>query len=99
MAYTPLTDYAMYGMFAFVKKQEESIELLLVDICDKLTEVRELCAFLLEAYEAIGREAGAMNATVVSGGALFARDLNQRFAEIGTLLETAKKQLARPAGK
>jgi hypothetical protein len=89
----------MYGMFAFVKKQGKSIELLLVDICDKLTEIHQSCVFLLEAYEVMGRESGTTNDLILSGGALLTRDLNQRFAELGTLLETAKKQLPQPSGE
>jgi hypothetical protein len=89
----------MYGMFAFVKKQEKSIELLLVDVCDKLTKIHRSCVSLLEAYEVMGRDSGATNDAILSGGSLLTRDLNQRFAELGTLLETAKKQLPQPSGE
>ena len=75
-------------------KKKKSVGLLFVDICDKLTEIRETCIFLLEAYDAICQDSGALNADLISGGSLLTRDLNQRFAELDTLLEIARKQMA-----
>jgi hypothetical protein len=81
-----------------MKKRDISIGILFVDICDKLTEIHESCVFLLEAYEVMSQDSGAINAVILSGGSLLTRDLNQRFAELETLLEIAHKQLAH-AGK
>lgn len=65
----------------------------LTELCDKLSEVHETCSFLLEAYESICRDAGEMNAVVLSGGALFARGLNRKFDELQALLEKIRTQI------
>ncbi len=75
-----------------MEKQIESADHHLTIFCDKLMEVRQLCAFLLEAYETIGRDTGAMDDVMLSGGALFARDLKRKLAELEDLLDRIRKQ-------
>jgi hypothetical protein len=93
----------MYGRYALDRprhvwhvlsmKREKSIGLLFVDICDKLTEIHETCIFLLEAYDVMSQDSGALNDVILSGGSLLTRDLNKKFSELEALLETAQKQL------
>ncbi len=75
------------------KEQINSTGHNLTELCDKLTEIHETCAFLLEAYEAVCRDAEEMNTLILSGGALFARDLSRKFDELEHLLNKIRTQL------
>lgn len=87
-----LDQHVMHGTLVSMDEFKPQTGYHLADLCDKFAEIQELCAFLLEAYDAIGRESGEMNIKVLTGGTLFAKDLNRKLAELENLLDKFRRE-------